>query len=93
MERNLGTMASIDATLWTDVLDYRGHVHGRLGYSVVRFAQTAKLPDVTIRSICVATIVWSWRGGRWREAHRHQSLEHSERIGPGGNAAAIRAEG
>lgn len=88
MERNLAAMASVGAVLRTEVIDYEGHVHGRLGYSAVRFVQFAELPDVTIRSVCVATIIWSWRGGRWREVRRHQSLESTERIAAAERRAA-----
>jgi hypothetical protein len=88
MERNLGAIEGIGGVLWTEVLDYEGHVHGRLAYSALRFIQVAELPDATIKSTCVATIIWSWRGGRWREARRHQSLERSERLDAEGRRAA-----
>lgn len=75
MAENFAAMQDANAALSTEVKSYHGEVMGDMGYSVVRFIQTVDLHVRTLHSHCVATIVWKYTDGQWKEARWHCSLE------------------
>lgn len=58
----------------SDVTAYDAVAADRMGYSVVEFRQLLAVDDAVLAFDCVATIVWKWQDGGWREARWHASL-------------------
>lgn len=74
MRRNMESLAAAGGRLSTEILDYHGTRAETLAYSMVRFRQRVSVGEETSSHHCIATIVWKWAGGSWREARWHCSL-------------------
>lgn len=80
-ESNLARLEGLENTqVDSEILEYQGIQSGNLGYSVVRFSQTAQWSDGLLSSCCVATLVWRCGEEGWKLLHWHASQEHPDTL-------------
>jgi len=71
-------LEAMQATTYTDILDYKALQQGTLGYSVVEFCQHLQFDGKHGKFYCVATIIWKAVGDQWKESRWHASLLRTE---------------
>jgi hypothetical protein len=65
---------AMHAQTWSEITHYESVKMMDMGYGVVDFNQILQLPDKKLAFKVIATIIWKFQDGEWKESRYHSSM-------------------